>query len=162
MLQYSDFPKVTAAKIAKLRKENELKIIGGVESFTKRNALRNIKNNAHFGPEEISLIYDYFFGALYYSKNHQDKSATPEMDLIAFTKMLETMTTWGKLNENTNNNKYEELLTVKEVLNSFIQRLFAYFKPDNKTGITFVDAVSKLGEILRGVTQRAVFALSLN
>lgn len=151
---YSDFPKVTSYKINQLRKQNELKIIGGVESFTKRNALRNIKNNANFGPDEISLIYDYFFGALYYAKDHQDKSSVPEMDLTAFTRMMENLTTWAKLNDNSNAaTNDEDLMVVKEVLQAFIQRLFAYFRSETKSGVTLQDAVSKLGEILRGVSE---------
>lgn len=149
---YSDFPKVTSYKINQLRKQNELKIIGGVESFTKRNALRNIRNNANFGPDEISLIYDYFFGALYYAKDHQDKSSVPEMDITAFTRMLETMTTWAKLNDNSSTaTNDEDLMVVKEVLHAFVQRLFGYFCPETKPGVALQDAVGKLGEILRGV-----------
>ncbi|EPB91190.1 hypothetical protein HMPREF1544_01895 [Mucor circinelloides 1006PhL] len=160
---YSDFPKVTSYKINQLRKQNELKIIGGVESFTKRNALRNIKNNANFGPDEISLIYDYFFGALYYAKDHQDKSSVPEMDLTAFTRMVENMTTWAKLNDNSSTaTNDEDLMVVKEVLQAFIQRLFDYFRPENKSGITLQDAVSKLGEILRGdVMSKSAFFFAL-
>lgn len=149
---YSDFPKVTSYKINQLRKQNELKIIGGVESFTKRNALRNIKNNANFSSDEVSLIYDYFFGALYYAKDHQDKSSVPEMDLTAFTRMLENMTTWAKLNDNSSTaTNDEDLMVVKEVLQAFMQRLFDYFCSESKPGVTLQDAVSKLGEILRGV-----------
>lgn len=111
--------------------------------------MRHIKNTAHFGPEEISNIYDYFFGALYYAKDGHDQ---PEMDLIAFTKMLENMTTWAKpANINSSNNS-ENLQVIQEVSESFILRLFNYFKSDaNHFGITLNDAVSKLGEILRGV-----------
>lgn len=118
--------------------------------------MRTIKNTAHFGPEEISLIYDYFFGALYYAKDHQDKSLAPEMDLTAFTKMLENMTTWAKLNEQHKSNiGSNDMLVVKEVLEAFILRLFTYFKSENRSGITLADAVSKLGGILRGVSTDA-------
>ncbi|KAI8639361.1 rab-GTPase-TBC domain-containing protein [Parasitella parasitica] len=160
---YSDFPSVISYKVNQLRKQNELKIIGGVESFTKRNALRNVKNNANFGPEEISLIYDYFFGALYYAKNHQDKSSVPEMDMTAFRRMMVAMTTWANLNDNssaaTNN---EDLTVVKQVLEAFIQRLFTYFRHDTKAGVTLQDTISKLGEILRGdIMSKTAFYFAL-
>lgn len=115
--------------------------------------MRTIKNTAHFGPEEISLIYDYFFGALYYAKDHQDKSSVPEMDTTAFTKMLENMTTWAKLSEQQKlSTGSQEMVVVKEVLQAFIFRLFTYFKSENRSGITLADTVSKLGGILRGVS----------
>lgn len=137
---------MTSAKINKYRKENELKIIGGVESFTKRNALRHIKNKANFGPDEISNIYDYFFGALYYAERNNEQA---EMDLTAFTKMIENITTWAKpINVNSSDNS-QNAQVIQEVSRSFILRLFNYFKSD--VGITLADAVSKLGEILRGV-----------
>ncbi|KAI9478148.1 MAG: rab-GTPase-TBC domain-containing protein [Benjaminiella poitrasii] len=162
-LEYSDFPTVTSSKIMKRRKENELKIIEGVESFTKRNVLRTVKNTAHFSPEEISIIYDHFFGALYYSKNHQEKSSVPEMDAAAFTKMLETMTTWAKLGSDINDVQSEDNLPiVKEVLQDFCDSLFCDFKQTNKSGITFVDAVKRLGDILRGdVMSKAAFFFAL-
>jgi hypothetical protein len=118
--------------------------------------LRTIKNKAHFGPEEISLIYDYFFGALYYAKDHQDKSSVPEMDLTAFTKMLENMTTWAKLNEQHKSSiGSSDMQVMKEVLEMFICRLFTYFKSENRSGITLADTVGKLGAILRGVSMNA-------
>lgn len=111
--------------------------------------MRHIKNTAHFGPEEISNIYDYFFGALYYAKDSNDKS---EMDLKAFTKMLENMTTWAKPSPTKNRNS-DNMQVIEEISISFILRLFNYFKSDyTHTGITLADAVSKLGEILRGVS----------
>ncbi|KAI8085278.1 rab-GTPase-TBC domain-containing protein [Thamnidium elegans] len=154
---YTDFGKVTSAKVNKYRKENELKIIGGVESFTKRNALRRIKNTANFGPDEISNIYDYFFGALYYAKRNNEQT---EMDLTAFTKMIENMTTWAKpINVNSSDNS-QNAQVIQEVSGSFIFRLFNYFKSD--VGITLTDAVSKLGEILRGdILSKASFYFSL-
>ncbi|KAI7905943.1 rab-GTPase-TBC domain-containing protein [Cokeromyces recurvatus] len=160
---YTDFPTVTSSKIVKLRKENELKIIEGVESFTKRNVLRTVKNTAYFSREEISIIYDYFFGALYYAKNQQDKLSAPEMNEEAFTKMLETMTIWAKLSHEMNNVHLEDNVTIaKEVLQAFIKRLFNYFKQENKSEITFVDAVSKLGTIIRGdIMSKAAFLFTL-
>ncbi|KAI8990935.1 rab-GTPase-TBC domain-containing protein [Mycotypha africana] len=163
---YADFRRVTSTKIAALRKESELKIIGSVENFTKRNALRSIKSTANFGSDEISLIYDYFFGALYYANKQHDKDSTPEMDLVAFTKMLESMTTWAKLSSRDDYQDSiqhsEDFVLLDEVLKSFIRRLFNYFKSDDLTGITLTDCVSKLDELLRGdILSKASFYFAL-
>lgn len=87
---------------------------------------------------------------MYYAKDGLDQ---PEMNLVAFTKMLEHMTTWAKpANINSSNNS-ENLQVILEVSEAFILRLFNYFKSDdNHFGITLNDTVSKLGEILRGVS----------
>lgn len=74
------------------------------------------------------------------------------MDLKAFTKMLENMTTWAKPSP-TNNRNSDNMQVIEEISESFILRLFNYFKSDyTHIGITLADAVSKLGEILRGVS----------
>ncbi|KAI8064867.1 rab-GTPase-TBC domain-containing protein [Gilbertella persicaria] len=166
---YTDFNKVTSDQITELRRQNELRVIGGVETFTKRNALRNVKNTVYFSNDEISIIYDYFSSALYYA-NNQGKSIVPEMDLKAFTKMLESMTTWAKFNnQNSNNtssviagNSSDSMRIAQAILQSFIRRLFENFRAEGRTGIALVDTVTKLGEILRGdIMSKAAFFFAL-
>lgn len=80
------------------------------------------------------------------------------MELTAFTKMLENMTTWAKASGSNSNAsstfmKSENMQVIEEISESFISRLFIHFKCDAKcSGVTLSDAVSKLGEILRGVS----------
>lgn len=114
-------------------------MIGGVESFQKRNALRTFKNKSKFTPEELGIIYDYFFSALYYVKDEEN-----ELDLLAFKKLLSQMTVWVK--------KANELTLIeKGLMENFVLRLFNHFAADT-SGVAFNDFVFKLGDILRGVS----------
>ncbi|KAI8882932.1 TBC-domain-containing protein [Backusella circina FSU 941] len=146
---YTDFSHVTSEKINKLRKENELKVIGGVESFTKRNTLRVFKNKSNFTPEELGIIYDYFFSAVYYVKDEEN-----ELDLPAFKKLLNQMTIWVK--------KADEMTVIeKGLMENFVLRLFNHFAADGG-GVTFNDFVYKLGDILRGdIMSQVAFLFSL-
>ncbi|KAI8362751.1 rab-GTPase-TBC domain-containing protein [Blakeslea trispora] len=165
---YTDFGKVTSSQIIELRKKNELRVIGGVESFTKRNALRNIRNTSCFSQDEISIVYDYFSTALYYANDHQDRMTIPDMNLKAFTNMFESMTTWAnsiKSNyseADANEQNASDVRFAQQIIQSFIQRLFENFKTENKSGITLTDTIAKLGDMLRGdIMSKAAFFFSL-
>ncbi|KAI8990038.1 rab-GTPase-TBC domain-containing protein [Pilobolus umbonatus] len=159
-LEYSDFTEVTSANILRLRKENELKIIGGVETFTKRNVIRSLPDSSHFSSAEISTLYDYFFGALYYAKDVNTDRTVSKMDFTAFQKMIENMTTWGRLPYVTGNDGAN--IHYAEISQTFIHRLFRRFCAEGHQGTTFSDTVTNLGSILRGdVMSKTEYLFSL-
>ena len=137
-----------------LRRQNQLKVVAGIESYTKRNAIRHVKDTAGFEKDEISIVYDKFFGALYYSKQEKSTDGT-HMDFNTFLEMLNSITTWSKLkqHDDTSNESYMRTLGVR-----FLQRLYEYFKEGHQ-GVTFQDAVLGLSEIMHGVCSSICFIL---
>ncbi|KAI8393629.1 rab-GTPase-TBC domain-containing protein [Radiomyces spectabilis] len=145
-LTYREFAMVTDELVTELRRTNQLKVVAGIESYTKRSAIRHLNDTAGFSKDDIATVYDKFFGALYYSKQQDDKPET-RMNLDTFQRMLASMTSWGKLKVMDDTSDEQ---AVKQVGRQFIARLYQYFKLDHEQGIDFQGAVTGLSEILHG------------
>lgn len=129
-----------------LRRTHQLKVIAGVESFTKRTGIRNLQDTAHFSKDEISIIYDKFYGALYYAEKKGDKTDS-KMDGPTFRRFLASITTWVDKRFRSDGTNSNEVM-IKE--QSFVHRLFDYFDR-SKEGVSLQDAVLGLSDIFHGV-----------
>ncbi|KAI9493697.1 rab-GTPase-TBC domain-containing protein [Zychaea mexicana] len=146
-LTYREFAIVTDDLVTELRRQNQLKVIAGIESYTKRSAIRHIKDTAGFDKEEISTIYDKFFGVLYYAKQTGRNTENGAMDIETFRELLNSLTTWSKIkfHDESANESYMRTLGLQ-----FTQRLYINIKPEDHQGIMFQDAVTGLSEIMHG------------
>jgi hypothetical protein len=116
LVAYREFSNITDELVRELRQTHQLKVVAGIESFTKRSAVRNVKNTAGLDKEELGIIYDKFYNVLYY-KNHQSKQ---RMELEAFETFIGSIASWSKIDA------HEEERQVK-VAKNFFQRLFGVF-----------------------------------
>lgn len=136
--------------IIELRNQNQLKIGAGIESFTKRSIIRTLKDTAGFSKEDIGIIYDKYFGALYYANHKITKDA--KMDRQVFQKMLSTMTSWAKIISSDD----EEGQAKNAIASSFIDRVYKAFLNDDSTsdGLDFQKVVTGLSHILHAVSEK--------
>ncbi|CAO3614635.1 unnamed protein product [Mucor fragilis] len=147
---YREFSLVTNEMIIELRNQNQLKVGAGIESFTKRTVIRNLKDTAMFSKEDVAILYDKYFGALYYA-NHEASSNTKsdsKMSREVFQSMLASMTVWAKAKQNTDN---ADINAANNVCNSFIDRIYRLFTenaPDNL--LDFQMVILGMNEILHG------------
>jgi hypothetical protein len=116
LVAYREFSNITDELVRELRQTHQLKVVAGIESFTKRSAVRNVDNTAGLDKEELGIIYDKFYNVLYY-KNHQSKQ---RMELEAFETFIGSIASWSKIDA------HEEERQVK-VAKTFFQRLFGVF-----------------------------------
>jgi hypothetical protein len=130
-----------------LRRTHKLKVIAGVESFAKRTSIRSIQDTAHFSKDEISMIYDKFFGALYYTEKKGDKSDNT-MDEPTFRRFLASITNWVDKGFRQGTNNSSEIVAMEQ---SFVHRLYVHFDR-NKEGISLQDTVLGLSDIFHGVS----------
>ncbi|GAB5586532.1 GTPase activating protein (GAP) [Umbelopsis nana] len=142
---YREFSLVTDEMVLDLRRTHQLKVIAGVESFTKRTGIRNLQDTAHFSKDEISIIYDKFYGALYYAEKKGDKTDS-KMDGPTFRRFLASITTWVDKRFRSDGTNSNEVM-IKE--QSFVHRLFNYFDR-SKEGVSLQDAVLGLSDIFHG------------
>ncbi|KAI9019408.1 rab-GTPase-TBC domain-containing protein [Phycomyces nitens] len=145
-MAYEDFSVVTNETIVELRRKNQLKIVGGIESFTKRSTIRKLKDTAQFSKEEISIIYDHFFGAIYYARDNENTQGNT-MDQDTFRKMLKTMTHWEYPKDDDDSPQAEFIRTTGK---SFVGRMYSIFQKDKSKGLRFQDVVTGLGAIIHG------------
>jgi hypothetical protein len=130
-----------------LRRTHKLKVIAGVESFAKRTGIRNLQDTAHFSKDEVSDIYDKFFGALYYTEKKGDKSDTT-MDEPTFRRFLASITNWVDKGFRPGANNSSEIIAMEQ---SFVHRLYVHFDR-SKEGVSLQDAVLGLSDIFHGVS----------
>lgn len=133
--------------VAELRRTHQLKVVAGVESFTKRTGIRNLKDTAHFSKDEVAIIYDKFYGALYYTEKTGKKNDA-KMDEVTFRRFLASMAHW--IDKGFRSDKLTSVeVSAKEHL--FLHRLYEHFDRD-KDGISLQDAVIGLSDIFHGVS----------
>ncbi|CAM0141574.1 unnamed protein product [Umbelopsis sp. WA50703] len=142
---YREFSLVTDEMVADLRRTHQLKVVAGVESFTKRTGIRNLKDTAHFSKDEIAIIYDKFYGALYYTEKTGNNNDS-KMDEVTFRRFLASMAHW--IDKGFRSDKVLSAeVSAKE--NRFLHRLYEHFDR-SKDGITLQDAVIGMSDIFHG------------
>lgn len=139
--------------VTDMRRTNQLKVAAGIESFTKRSAIRRLDDTAGFTKDEVAIIYDKFFGALYYAKQHGDRQET-QLDIGTFHLLLESVTTWAKRTGQVADESSDDMALKRSLAEDFIHRLYLHFKSDSNMGVSFQDTVNSLSDILHGVRKK--------
>lgn len=134
--------------IAELRRQNQLKVGAGIESFTKRTAIRHLKETAGFTKEDIGIIYDKYFGTLYYASRETGDKPDLKMNKEAFQNMLASMTPWAKVKSKDEN---ADSITAKDLCTKFVYRIYKKFSGGKDELIDFQKMVIGMSEMLQGV-----------
>lgn len=112
---------MTDELVRELRQTHQLKVVAGIESFTKRSAVRNIENTAGLDKSELGIVYDKFYNVLYYKQQKSTERNDSRMDQKSFQLFLGSLATWAKM---TDDNDGERQLKVAQ---NFFQQLFKVF-----------------------------------
>lgn len=64
LVSFREFSVITEETIAAERKRFRTEIVSGIESFSKRAAVRNLKSMGRFQKDEVGMIYDVLFQAI--------------------------------------------------------------------------------------------------
>ncbi|OMH82245.1 hypothetical protein AX774_g4286 [Zancudomyces culisetae] len=62
--------------IYEMRQSMQLQVVHTVEDYTRRMAIRNLADTRNFTKDQLSLIYQNFYEALYYEEQHYTNSAS--------------------------------------------------------------------------------------
>jgi hypothetical protein len=125
LVAYREFSNVTDELVRELRQTHQLKVVAGIESFTKRSAVRNIENTAGLDKAQLGIIYDKFYNVLYYKqKSTADRSDSTKMDLKSFEIFIGSLASWAKIESGDYQPDRERQLKVAK---NFLQQLFKVF-----------------------------------
>ena len=94
---YSEFADISDESIMEYRRTFQLKIVHGIETFTKRSTVRNLTDTAGFSKEELFGIYDHFQTALFYQKKRQSESSESALDFDSFSFFLGSLLDWARI-----------------------------------------------------------------
>ncbi|RCH79422.1 hypothetical protein CU098_005251 [Rhizopus stolonifer] len=148
LIAYREFSLVTDEMVIEMRRENQLKVGANIESFTKRTAIRNLNDTAGFSKEDVGVIYDKYFGALYYANREFGAKPEIKMNRDTFQSMLASFAPWAKVKPSTDD---IDTTTVNVICNSFIDRLYRMFVGDAPDKLCdFQRTVLGLSDILQG------------
>ncbi|KAI9249878.1 rab-GTPase-TBC domain-containing protein [Sporodiniella umbellata] len=142
LVAYREFSSVTDVVVRELRQTLQFKVVAGIESFTKRSAVRNISNTAGLDKDKLGVIYDKFQNALYY---HQNENT--EMNMDTFEIFIGSLVPWAKINSEEQQPDMKRQLKVAK---GFIFHLFEQFDTKGKKTINLQDAVIGIGAVVTG------------
>ncbi|KAF8980526.1 hypothetical protein BGZ46_004067 [Entomortierella lignicola] len=173
LVAYKEFESVTPELIAELRRNHQLKVVHNISSFTKRSQLRNI-SPGRFSKDEMSVIYDRFYSALFYGRQQSRGSHKQEaraLDATTFTSFLGSLAHWAQVEDDQSENddaprsgglsvphrrrgSTSTTSTVREhrqvVGRHFISRLFERFNQSKTGTLSLQEVTAGLDDIIHG------------
>ncbi|KAG0210879.1 hypothetical protein BGX28_008846 [Mortierella sp. GBA30] len=178
LVAYKEFESVTPELVAELRRNHQLKVVHNISSFTKRSQLRNI-NPGKFSKDEMSVIYDRFYSALFYGRPQARGSGKQgearALDATTFVSFLGSMAHWAQVDDDqtenddghasasnngspsSNHRRRDSTSTTstarerrRVVGRHFIARLFDRFDHNNTGLLSLQEVTTGLGDIIHG------------
>ncbi|KAG0056938.1 hypothetical protein BGZ83_002878 [Gryganskiella cystojenkinii] len=173
LVAYKEFESVTPELVAELRRNHQLKVVHNIGSFTKRSQLRNI-TPGKFSKDEMSVIYDRFYSALFYGRQQQRGSTKQEaraLDSTTFVSFLGSIAPWAQVEDDQMENDDFRAVsgspkqhrrrgsdsttsTARErrkiVGRHFISRLFERFDHNGTGLLSLQEVTTGLGDIIHG------------
>ena len=173
LVAYKEFESVTPELVAELRRNHQLKVVHNIGSFTKRSQLRNI-TPGKFSKDEMSIIYDRFYSALFYGRQQRGGSVKQEaraLDSNTFVSFLGSIAHWAQVEDDqmenddfrpTNGSPKQHrrrgsnstTSTARErrkiVGRHFISRLFERFDQSGTGLLSLQEVTTGLGDIIHG------------
>ncbi|KAF9182514.1 hypothetical protein BGZ51_004702 [Haplosporangium sp. Z 767] len=102
LVAYKEFESITPDTVAELRRNHQLKVVHNIGSFTKRSQLRNI-NAGKFSKDEMSVIYDRFYNALFYGRTQargsNKQGEARALDATTFVSFLGSLAHWAQVED---------------------------------------------------------------
>ncbi|KAG0326940.1 hypothetical protein BGZ99_008704 [Dissophora globulifera] len=102
LVAYKEFESITPELVAELRRNHQLKVVHNIGSFTKRSQLRNIAPG-RFSKDEMSVIYDRFYSALFYgrpqARGSNKQGEARALDSTTFVSFLGSIAHWAQVED---------------------------------------------------------------
>ncbi|KAF9923415.1 hypothetical protein FBU30_006527 [Linnemannia zychae] len=170
LVAYKEFESITAEMIAELRRNHQLKVVHNIGSFTKRSQLRNIAPGK-FSKDEMSVIYDRFYSALFYGRRGSSKQGEARaLDPNTFVSFLGSIAHWAQVDDDQmeddevhpingspqhrRRGSTSTTSTARErrrvVGKHFISRLFEEFDRNGSGSLSLQEVTTGLGDIIHG------------
>ncbi|KAK4517056.1 Phosphatidylglycerol/phosphatidylinositol transfer protein [Mucor velutinosus] len=147
LVAYREFSSVTDELVRELRQTHQLKVVAGIESFTKRSAVRNIEDAAGLDKTELGIIYDKFYNVLYYKQQKPTERSDSKMDLKSFEIFIGSLASWAKIeSEDYQLDRQRQLKVAK----NFLHQLFNVFDRHHTQHLSLQDAIIGVGSIHKG------------
>ncbi|KAH7105928.1 TBC-domain-containing protein [Auriculariales sp. MPI-PUGE-AT-0066] len=161
LVAFREFSVITDEMIHNERRRFRGEIIHGIESFSKRAAIRHLKSFRRFGKDQIGLVYDVLFKAICIApppvslnppvtaSNANGEHERPEtrIDINTFRVFLSDIATWAR-NDAIVSNGFQERIDRTIAEHELIDRLFFYWDTSCRGALSLQDLVNGLDGIM--------------
>lgn len=161
--------------ISEMRKSHQLRVVHGIESFSKRTTLRNVSDVTKLDKEDLSMLYDRFNSIQFYAtsstsnpapeksaKSSSNKSPTSDsidrpkleankMDIELFRAFLSDISDWTLPRPQTSPSNTASTVSFSNGgggATNFIRHLFRFFDRKQLGYVKFEDIAIGMGEIV--------------
>ncbi|EJU03585.1 TBC-domain-containing protein [Dacryopinax primogenitus] len=161
VVAFREFSVITDDTITSERKRHRNEIVSGIESFTKRAAVRNLKESGAFKKEQLGAIYDTLYKAIcavsasgsgasaLAALETTDAQGRPEtrIDLKTFRIFLSNVATWAR-DESIVSNAFVERIDRTVAEHELINRIFFFWDVSHRGALSFQDIVTGLNGVM--------------
>ncbi|KAF8517918.1 rab-GTPase-TBC domain-containing protein [Hysterangium stoloniferum] len=159
LVAFREFSVITEDTILSERRRFRSEIIHGIESFSKRAAVRNLRTLGRFSKEQAGKIYDALYNAIYIepippqslppitSSDEPVERHETRIGLKTFKVFLSEIATWAR-DETIVSNGFQERIDREIAEHELIDRLFYFWDFSNRGALSFQDIVTGLDIIV--------------
>ncbi|KZS94383.1 TBC-domain-containing protein [Sistotremastrum niveocremeum HHB9708] len=163
LVAFREFSVITEETIATERKQFRGDIIHGIESFSKRASVRNLKDLGNFTKDQAGLIYDILYKAICVvppPASLQGGSGSPNsgqgqvaerpetrIGLATFKIFLSEIATWAR-DEKIVSNGFQERVDREVADHELIDRIFFFWDSSRCGALSFQDLVTGLNGVM--------------
>lgn len=161
LVSFREFSVITEETIASERKRFRTEIVSGIESFTKRAAVRNLKTLGRLSKEQAGMIYDVLFQAICDEPpndvkstpndpdEYEDPTGRPEtrISLKTFQVFLSQIASWAR-DETIVSNGFQQRVNRTVADHDLIDRLFFFWDFSHRGALSYQDLVVGLSGVM--------------
>ncbi|KAF8579906.1 TBC-domain-containing protein [Ramaria rubella] len=159
LVAFREFSVITEDTILSERRRYRSEIIHGIESFSKRAAVRNLKTLCRFEKEQAGKIYDALYNAIYLEPppttvlppittgDEPVERHETRIGLKTFRVFLSEVATWAR-DETIVSNGFQERVDRSIAEHELIDRLFYFWDYSHRGALSFQDIVIGLDAIV--------------
>lgn len=169
VVAFREFNVITDDTITSERRRLRAIIADEIEKFSKRAAVRNLRNVGRFNKEQVGIIYDHFFSAVCSPEGGGAGTVEPQpgeleqpritvdaqgrvetrIDLRTFRVLLSGIATWAR-EETVTTNAFMQRTDRRVADHEIIDRLFYSWDKQSVGTLSLQDVVEGLDEVMSG------------
>ncbi|KZP01665.1 TBC-domain-containing protein [Calocera viscosa TUFC12733] len=161
VVAFREFSVITDDTIIAERKRHRNEIVTGIESFSKRAAVRNLKDPGQFKKEQLGAIYDTLYRAIcnvsasgsganaiaqLETTDAQGRAET-RIDIRTYRIFLSNVATWAR-DETVVSNAFVERVDRTVAEHELIDRMFFFWDITHRGALSFQDIVTGLNGVM--------------
>ncbi|KNE54335.1 hypothetical protein AMAG_17656 [Allomyces macrogynus ATCC 38327] len=142
-----EFRMVSLDMIVEARKQHQLKVVHGIENYTKRSVIRNLKDPSKFKKPQLEWLWECYTKVQFYDGDAA-ASGQNTLDVAHFARFLGFVAPWARLAEHETAKMVAGTRDGGATGAHLVQLLFNAFDTNGDARVGFQDLVTGLGQVV--------------